>query len=421
MGMTLVEKILARHSGEKKVEPGQFLTIDVDYCMANDATMRLNIDVVENTLKATKLWDPSKIVLVMDHQVPSDSVLTAQVHEMSKKFADKYGIAAYYNGEGICHQLMVEKYLLPGQIMVAADSHSPSMGALGAVGLGMGSTDVGATMVAGKTWVKVPQSVLVVLKGQLPQAVYAKDIILAMIGKTTAGGLIYKAVEFQGDAVSKFSVSERFTLCNMATEAGVKTAIVAPDEKVVDYLQKERGVSVPLESWMLSDSDAKFEQTIEIDLSKLTPQVACPHSVDNVCDVSKIAGLKIDQAFIGACTNARIDDLRIVAQVLKGNKVNPNVKMDITPASRTIYLQAIQEGLIEIFLEAGARINHPGCSTCWGACQGVLGPGQVLISTQNRNFRGRAGSKDSSVYLASPRTVAYSAIKGFVTDPREGI
>lgn len=421
MGMTLVEKILAKHSCKTSVVPDEFLTVKVDVCMANDATMRLNIDVVQNVLKAEKVWDPSKIVLIMDHQVPADSPQTAIVHSLSKKFAEKYGIKAFYNGEGICHQLLVEKYVLPGQLMVGADSHSPSMGALGAVGLGMGSTDIGATMVTGKTWVKVPHSVKVVLKGEMQAGVYPKDIILALIKKTGAGGLVYKAVEFEGDAVKKLSVSERFTLCNMATEAGVKTAIIAPDEQVYKYLKDERGISIPIEEWIIADKDAHYQKIIEMDIDSLEPQVACPHSVDNVCSVREIAGKKIDQAFVGACTNSRIDDLRIVAEVVKGKKVHPDVKFDITPSSRKVYMQAIKEGLISIFLEAGARINHPGCSTCWGACQGVLGPGEVLIGTQNRNFKGRAGSKDAMIYLASPKTVAVSAIKGVISDPREDI
>ncbi len=419
MGMTLIEKIFARHANKSSTTPDEILTVDVDLCMANDATMRLNVDIVENKLKAKSLWDPSKIVLVMDHQVPADSPQTAAVHEMSKNFARKYGIQAFHDGDGICHQLLVEKYILPGQLIVGADSHTPSAGALGASGCGMGSTDISATMVTGKTWVRVPRTVRVVLHGLPQPSVYSKDVILALIKQTGSGGLVYKAVEFQGEAVKKFSVSERFTLCNMTTEAGAKTAVVEPDAQVYEYIKNERGTVVQHQDWWLSDRDAKYAQTFDIDLNVLEPQVACPHSVDNVHPVSKVKGTKINQAFLGACTNSRIDDLRIAAEVMKGHTVHPDVKFDVTPSSREVYLQASREGIIAIFIEAGARINNPGCSTCWGACQGVLGTGQTLISTQNRNFMGRSGSKDANIYLASPKTVAASAITGVITDPRE--
>lgn len=419
MKMTLVEKIFARHANKNTAIPGEILTVDVDLCMANDATMRLNVDIVENKLKAKSLWDPTKIVLVMDHQVPSDSPQTAAVHEMSKNFARKYGIQAFHDGDGICHQLLLEKYILPGQLVVGADSHTPSAGALGASGCGMGSTDISATMVTGKTWVRVPQTVRVNLHGALQPSVYPKDIILALIKQTGAGGLVYKAVEFRGDAVRAFSVSERFTLCNMTTEAGAKTAVIEPGVQVYEYIKNERGTSVQIQDWWFSDPDAIYAQTFDIDLQTLEPQVACPHSVDNVHPVSKVKGTKINQAFLGACTNSRIDDLRIAADVIKGKKVHPDVKFDVTPSSREVYLQAVREGLIAIFIEAGARINNPGCSTCWGACQGVLAAGQTLISTQNRNFKGRSGSKDANIYLASPKTVVASAIFGVITDPRE--
>jgi len=419
MGMTLIEKIFAKHANKTFVVPDEILTVDVDFCMANDATMRLNVDIVENKLKAKKVWDPSKIILVMDHQVPADSPQTAAVHEMSKNFAKKYGIEAFHGGDGICHQLLVEKYVLPGQLIIGADSHTPSVGALGASGCGMGSTDICATMVTGKTWMKVPQSVKIILNGTLQKSVYPKDIILALIKQTGAGGLVYKAVEFQGKSVRNFSVSERFTLCNMTTEAGAKTAVIEPDLNVYKYIEQERNISVQTQDRWFSDKDAKYSQSFGIDLNTLEPQVACPHSVDNVFPVSSVVGTKIDQAFLGACTNSRIDDLRIAAEVFKSNKVHSDVKLDVTPSSREVYLQAVREGLMAIFIEAGARVNHPGCSTCWGACQGVLASGQTLISTQNRNFKGRSGSKDAKIYLASPKTVAVSAVRGFIADPRE--
>ncbi len=416
--MNLVEKIFAKHANKSSVKAGDLITVDVDYCMANDATMRLNVDIVENKLKAISLHNPSKVVIIMDHQVPADSPQTAEVHEMSKQFCKKYNIDKFHASDGICHQLMVESYVLPGQLVVGADSHSPSYGALGALGCGMGSTDICAAMVTGKTWVKVPQTVRVILKGKLKESVYPKDIILNLIKKTGAGGMVYKAVEFQGEAVKAFSVSERFTLCNMTTEAGAKTAVIVPDQQVYDYLKKQRNIAIEPESWWCSDKDAEYESTIAIDLDSLVPQIACPHSVDNVYPVKEVEGTRIDQAFLGACTNARIDDLRIAAEVLKGKKIHPDVKLHVAPASRDVQRQAMREGIMEILLDAGAVLNHTGCSTCWGAHQGVLGNGQVLISSQNRNFRGRSGSKDALIYLASPKTVAVSALKGVITDPR---
>lgn len=419
MSMNLVEKIFARHANKSSVKAGDLLTVDVDYCMANDATMRLNVDIVQNKLKASKMHDPSKVVLIMDHQVPADSPQTAEVHEMSKNFAKKYGIEKFHASDGICHQLMVESYVLPGQLVVGADSHSPSYGALGALGCGMGSTDICAAMVTGQTWVKVPETVKVVLAGELSESVFPKDIILALIKITGAGGLVYKAVEFCGDAVKKFTVSERFTLCNMTTEAGAKTAVIAPDQQVYEYLKQQRNIDVEIQDWWFSDLDANYFATITIDLNKLHPQIAKPHSVDNVCDVGEVEGTKIDRAFLGACTNARIDDLRIAAEVLKGKKIHPDVQLHVAPASRSVQRQAMREGVMEILLDAGAILNHTGCSTCWGAHQGVLSNGQVLISSQNRNFRGRSGSKDALIYLASPKTVAASAIAGVITDPRK--
>ncbi len=418
MSMTLVEKVFARHAGMPSVKAGDLITVDTDLCMANDGTMRLNIDLIENKFKANRLHDPSQVVIVMDHQVPADSPQTAEVHEMSRQFCKKYNINKFHESDGICHQLMVESYVLPGQLIVGADSHTPSYGALGAVGCGMGSTDICATMVTGKTWIKVPQTVRVILEGTLRNSVYPKDIILALIKKTGAGGMVYKAVEFQGNAIKNFSVSERFTLCNMTTEAGAKTSMIAPDQQVFDYLFEQRGITVKPEDWWHSDENAECESVITIDLDNLAPQIACPHSVDNVYSINHVEGTKIDQAFLGACTNARLDDLRVAAEVLKGKKVHPDVRLHVAPASRDVQRQAMREGIMEILLDAGAVLNHTGCSTCWGAHQGVLGNGQVLISSQNRNFRGRSGSKDSFIYLASPKTVAVSALRGAITDPR---
>lgn len=418
MGMTLVEKVFARHAGEVEVKPGQILTVDVDYCMANDGTMRLNSTIIEKKLKLERIWDPKKIVIVMDHQVPADTPQAAEVHAISKTFSEKFGIDAFHDSDGICHQVLLEKYILPGQLVVGADSHTLSAGAIGASGLGMGSTDVSAVMASGTTWVRVPETVRILLTGKMQPGVYPKDIVMALIKITTASGLGYKAVEFTGDALPTLSTADRFTLCNMTAEAGAKTALIAPDDSVYAYLESLRKTTVPRVDWLFSDLDADYAQTIEINLNTLEPLIACPHSVDNVHPVSAVAGTKIDQIFLGSCTNGRYEDLEIAAQVLKGKKIHANTKFLVTPASREVYLRAMREGLIEIFMNAGAVVNHPGCSTCWGAGQGVVAAGQTLLSTQNRNYKGRSGSTEAKIYLASPLTIAVSALNGAITDPR---
>lgn len=418
MGMTLVEKIFARHAGLETVKPHQILTVNVDYCMVNDATMRLSSSIIEDHMQLVKLWDPAKVVIVMDHHVPADTPQAAEVHKISRQFAQKFQVEAFHYSDGICHQILLEKYVLPGQLVVGADSHTLSNGAIGAAGLGMGSTDISAVMATGETWVKVPVSVKVVLDGKLQAGVFPKDIILALIKQTKAGGLGYKAVEFTGPALAELSAADRFTICNMTAEAGAKTALTAPDEAVYRYLDALRQTSVPRADWLFADEDAAYEQVIVINLNDLTPQIACPHSVDNVHQVTAMSGTKVHQVFIGSCTNGRYEDLKVAADVLRGRKIHPDIKLLVTPASRQVYLRAIHDGLIEDFMNAGAVVNHPGCSTCWGAGQGVVSAGEVLLSTQNRNFKGRSGSSEAHIYLCSPATAAHSALTGVITDPR---
>lgn len=418
MGMTLIEKIFAKHSGLDVVVPGEIVTAKPDFSMVNDATMRLNTDLIYNQLGASELADPEKVVVVLDHQVPADTPQTAEVHRLSKEFAERFGITRFHQADGICHQVLLENYILPGQLMVGADSHSPSAGAIGCAGIGMGSTDICATMIQGESWFKVPETVKVVLTGALQKSVYPKDIILRVIKEVGGGGFAYQAVEFQGDGVESLTVSQRFTLCNMTAEAGAKTGLVAADDVVVEYLKAQRGIDFKIEPWMRADADAEYSRVVTIDLSSLEPQIACPHTVDNVHDIGDVDKVKLDQVFIGSCTNGRIDDLRIAAELLNGKKVNPELRFIVAPASVDTYKQAMREGIIEILLDSGAQIQHPGCSTCWGACQGVLASGQKMISTQNRNFRGRSGSSEAEIYLASPEVVAASAIMGEITDPR---
>lgn len=412
--MNLTEKIIAEHANKETIKPGEIVEVNVDWCMANDATISLNIDIFKNEFGFTKVWNPEKVIFVNDHQIPADSVHTAAVHEKARRFCREQQIRCH-ESDGVCHQIMLEKYVQPGDLVVAADSHTCSYGCIGAVSTGMGSTDIAAVMGTGKTWLKVPETIKIDLNGSLQKGVFAKDVILKIIKDLTASGATYKTIEFSGEIVRSFSISERFTLCNMVIEAGGKSAMIVPDEKVIS-LYKDKDIDW---AFLAADADAAYGHSLSYDLTDLAPQIACPHFVDNVKDISAAEGTRIDQAFLGSCTNGRLDDLAVGAHILKGKKISPQVRLLITPASVEICREALQQGLIGIFLEAGAIINHPGCSTCWGACQGVLTEGQTMISSANRNFRGRAGSPESHIYLASPATVIASAIEGKIADPRK--
>ncbi len=410
MNMTLTEQIIAKHAGKRKVIPGEIVDVDVDCLMINDATITHTIDIFKDRFNFKNVWDSEKIILINDHQVPADSVNTAEVHQKARKFALEQGIKLYEN-EGVCHQVMLESHVKPGDLVIGADSHTCSYGCIGAVSTGMGSTDVAAIMGSGKTWLKVPETIHIILKGKPKNGVYAKDIILHIIGELTASGASYRTMEFSGETVRGMTISERFTLCNMVIEAGGKSAMIIPDERVTEMF----GDHHLYQGFFLPAENTGYAKTMECDVSNLNPKIACPHSVDNIKDVKDVEGIKIDQAFLGACTNGRIDDLRIAAKILKNRKVYPGVRMLVTPASVKEYTKALKEGIIDIFIKAGATVNHPGCSTCWGACQGVLGRGQKMISSANRNFKGRTGSPESEIYLASPATVAASAIRGRIT------
>ena len=330
-----------------------------------------------------------------------------------REFAKKYDIA-FYEGKGVCHQIMLEDFVEPGQFIMGADSHTCSYGAVGAFGTGIGCTDFLYAMVTGKSWVLVPETLRFNLTGKLREGVYPRDLILTIIGDIGANGCNYKIVEFAGEGAHGLSVNDRFVLCNLAVEAGAKTGIVEPDEKVVEFM-KEHGRSY--ENLYASDADASFLQVYDYDLSKIEPVVAEPHFVDNVKSLSQIDEVKIDEAFLGSCNNGRIDELRVAASILKGRKVHSDVRFLIAPASNSVYLQALEEGLVDIFLESGAMMMNPNCSVCWGSCQGVIGEGETLISTGTRNFKGRAGHKDSKVYLASAATVTASAVAGRIAGP----
>lgn len=408
MGMTIAEKIIARAAGVSEVRPGDIHTVEVDRLMSNDGTTHLTIDMYHNKLKHPHIADVNKLVWIVDHNVPSDSPKTAASQKKMRDFAKEHGIT-FYEGQGVCHQIMMENHVCPGELIFGADSHTCAYGALGAFGTGVGCTDYLYAMVTGKSWVLVPETLRFNLTGKLPEGVYARDLILTIIGKIGANGANYKAMEFAGDGMKNLTMSDRIAICNLCVEAGAKTALMEVDDIALHYLH-EHGREP--KACFASDADAHFAAVYDIDLSTITPIVAKPHFVDNVCPAKEAAGVKIDEAFLGSCNNGRIEDLRVGAELLKGRKVHPLVRFLVVPASQAVYQQALKEGLLKIFMEAGAIVMNPNCSVCWGSCQGVIGEGETLISTGTRNFKGRAGHRDSFVYLASAATVTASAIKG---------
>ena len=408
MGMTIAEKIIARAAGVSEVRPGDIHTVEVDRLMSNDGTTHLTIDMYHNKLKHPHIADVNKLVWIVDHNVPSDSPKTAASQKKMRDFAKEHGIK-FYEGQGVCHQIMMENHVCPGELIFGADSHTCAYGTLGAFGTGVGCTDYLYAMVTGKSWVLVPETLRFNLTGKLPEGVYARDLILTIIGKIGANGANYKAMEFAGDGMKNLTMSDRIAICNLCVEAGAKTALMEVDDIALHYLH-EHGREP--KACFASDADAHFAAVYDIDLSTITPIVAKPHFVDNVCPAKEAAGVKIDEAFLGSCNNGRIEDLRVGAELLKGRKVHSLVRFLVVPASQAVYQQALKEGLLKIFMEAGAIVMNPNCSVCWGSCQGVIGEGETLISTGTRNFKGRAGHRDSFVYLASAATVTASAIKG---------
>ncbi|MCD8109337.1 MAG: 3-isopropylmalate dehydratase large subunit [Clostridiales bacterium] len=408
MGMTIAEKIIAAAAGVEEVRPGDIHTVEVDRMMSNDGTTHLTIDMYHNQLKNPHIADVDKLVWIVDHNVPADSPKTAASHKKMRDFAKEHGIT-FYEGKGVCHQIMMENHVRSGELIFGADSHTCAYGALGAFGTGVGCTDYLYAMVTGTSWVLVPETIRFHLKGELPAGVYARDLILTIIGRIGANGANYKAMEFGGEGLKTLTMSDRIAICNLCVEAGAKTALMEVDDIAMDYL-KSRGREP--KHVFSSDPDAVYAEEYEIDLSVITPVVAKPHFVDNLVNTKKCAGVKIDEAFLGSCNNGRIEDLRVGAAIIKGKKVHPTVRFLVVPASQEVYAQALEEGLIKIFMDAGAIVMNANCSVCWGSCQGVIGEGETLISTGTRNFKGRAGHPDSFVYLASAATVTASAIRG---------
>ena len=417
MGRTITEKIFSRACG-RDVKAGEFVFAPVDMAMANDITAPLAVKAFRE-IKGKGVFDPDKIVIVFDHQAPADSVTAAENHKMLREFAKEEGVILYDVGEGIAHQIMVERHVKPGMLVVGADSHTCTYGALGAFATGVGSTDMGCVFASGKLWFKVPETIRFEINGKLGKHVYGKDIILKLIGMVSAKGATYKACEFGGEVVRKLNVSERLTMCNMAVEMGGKTGIVEPDKVTLEYL-KEMGIEFDGDVEELkSDEDAKYEKIVELDVTDMSPQVAKPHRVDNVVDVEEVEGTKIDQVFIGSCTNGRYEDLKIASDILEGESVARGVRLIVVPASKRIYIKALKDGIIEKLVDAGAIVEFPCCGPCMGGSFGLIAGGEVSLSTSNRNFVGRQGSPKGFIYLCSPATAAASAIYGEITDPRK--
>ncbi|MFN3699151.1 MAG: 3-isopropylmalate dehydratase large subunit, partial [Dictyoglomus sp.] len=403
------------HAG-KDVKAGDLIIAKIDALMGQDGTSPLAIKVFEE-LGGKKVVNAEKVLLVMDHSVPPPNEGVANLHKLMKEFAEKYGTQLTEFGEGVCHQVFMERGLAtPGSLIIGADSHTCTYGVLNCFSTGVGSSELAAAMYTGKLWFKVPSTVKIILNGKLQKGVVSKDVILFLAGYFKADGLTYKAIEFDGEIIKALSIDGRATITNMVVEMGAKAGIMPFDEKTKEFFNS---IGYPQEKSIEADPDAEYEAIYEFDLSNLEPQVALPHTVDNVFPISQIDKIKIHQAFIGTCTNGRLEDLRLAASILKGRKVSKDVKMIITPASKKIFIQAMKEGLIDIFLEAGAVVTNPGCGPCVGTHQGIPADGENIISTANRNFKGRMGNNKAFIHLASPLTVAASAIRGEITDPRE--
>ncbi|RLF36195.1 MAG: 3-isopropylmalate dehydratase large subunit [Thermoplasmata archaeon] len=417
MGMTFAEKILAKYSNTKELSPGEIVTVHPDHLLTHDNTAAI-IRKIEPELKKYGVYSKSLSVIVLDHVVPAASEKTALNHKLVREFVKEYGIVNFFDvGVGVCHQVVVEMGLaLPGKLLLGSDSHTCSYGAVGAFSSGIDRTEAASLLLTGETWLKVPDSVKMMLNGKLSKGVFAKDVVLHIIGDVSASGVNYCSVEYHGD-VEQFSVDDRFTICNMGVEMGAKNSVFFVDNITKKYLVSI-GVSSSYDA-VYSDEDAFYSRELEYNLSDIVPVVACPHTVDNVKPVSEVADVDIQQCLIGTCTNGRLSDFKVAAEILKGKKVHPDVRLLILPASRRIYEDALKKGVIETLIKAGGIVLPPGCGPCLGAHQGVLAPGERCLSTANRNFKGRMGCKEAEIYLASPATVAASALTGRITDPRE--
>lgn len=414
MGLTFSEKALGRKAG-RTVRAGEVITVSPDYYLSHDNSSAIIGEFKKLGLK--KVAAPGKIVIVLDHIVPAADEKYAQNHKTIREFVAEQGIPNFFDiHAGVCHQVFSEaSFALPGAVIMGSDSHTTTYGAFGAFAAGVGRTETASLWATDEIWLRVPETLRIEFRGRFPVGVFAKDAILKILGDHGADRANYEAVEFAGPAAGDFSLASRMVLCNMAAEMGAKNGYFEPDGKTIDWLKARARGSYEI---LKSDSDANYEAVLKYDLGALEPQIACPHSVDNVKPVSAVAGRPFHQALIGTCTNGRLEDLEVAARILKGRKIHPSVRTLVLPASREVYLEAVKRGLIEIFLEANCVMVNPGCGPCLGAHEGLLAPGEVVVGTSNRNFKGRMGGRDSEIYLASPATVAASAVEGKITDPR---
>jgi len=422
MGLTITEKILREHCQNKSATAGDFIMANVDKCLANDITAPIAIEVFEEVISGTnvEIFDPRRIILIPDHFTPNKDIASAVQCKILREFAKKHKIINYFEvgRGGIEHCLIPEQGLVtPGEVFIGADSHTCTYGALGAFSTGVGSTDLGVAMALGKCWLKIPESIKFIYSGKLGEWVSGKDLILYTIGKIGVDGASYKAMELSGDVLSRLSMANRFTICNMVIEAGAKNGIIIPDKITSSYLESS-GFSFGKS--YISDNDAEYVDIIEINCNEIEPQVALPHSPANVKTITEVndMNIEIDQVVIGTCTNGRIEDLRITANILKNKKINPDLRCIVIPGTQETYLKAIKEGLIEILVKAGAVVSTPTCGPCLGGHMGILGEDEKALSTTNRNFKGRMGHISSEIYLASPAIAAFSAIKGYITSPQ---
>lgn len=417
MGMTISEKIFAAHCDRDVVRPGELIYASIDLVMGTDATVPLAVEVF-NRIGAEDVFDPTKIALVNDHFVPAKDIQAAGLSKTMREFARKHGIRSYFEvgRSGICHCIVPDSGLVvPGDLIIGADSHTCTYGALGAFATGVGSTDMAASWALGENWFKVPPSIKIVYTGKLPEFVGGKDLILHTIGILGVEGALYCALEFTGEVIEQLSLAERFTICNMAIEAGAKGGIIEPDDKVIEYLRGRTNRDYILHT---SDPDAHYNDVLTIDVTNLEPQVAYPYLPSNVRPISQVESIRIDQVVIGSCTNGRIEDFRIAAEILRGKCAANGVRLIAIPATQEIYLQMLDEGLLKVFIQAGAAVSPPTCGPCIGGHMGVLAENEIGLYTTNRNFKGRNGHPTSKVFLSSPAVAAASAITGVITDPR---
>ena len=413
MGETVIEKIIRNNVGHA-VKPGDIVTVNVDRVMIHDIFIPFVAEKFEE-MGFKKLWNPDKVVLIYDHLVPASQLDDTRHFHVGDAFAEKYGMKNVHRSDGICHQLMTEAgYVKPGNIVFGTDSHTTTYGCVGAFSSGIGYTEMASILGTGTMWIKVPETIKIVIDGELPENVMSKDVILRIIGDLGADGATYRALEFTGSTIEKMSVASRMTMSNMAIEAGAKCALFTPDEKTAEYCEIELN---DFQKSLKGDGDAKYMKTVTYRAEDFVPVMACPSQVDKIRDVSELEGTEIDQVFIGSCTNGRLEDLQAAAEVLKGKKVADFVKLIVTPASRKIYRQAVEMGIMDTLAEAGAIITHPGCGLCCGRTGGILTDGERVVATNNRNFLGRMGTSKVQIYLASPRTAASCAVAGKIVVP----